>query len=704
MIIKSIELFNYRIFKGENKIVFPSQKAKKNLYLISGKNGFGKTTFLHSLMWCLYGRNTIEVVNDYRQDVRTSGYNKQLEYNLNASIFKELQSPKYNDLVKAVKNSGYTEKTAFLKELAHYSVSIEFVDVLIPSIPCKTIKVLRSFDVISKKETVDILIDEIPSELTLEIGNDVFINDFILSKEAARFFFFDSVRLVSLAETNTVDDKRQLNSAYNEVLGIKKYEDLKKNLENARVRFRRRAQDTVSRDRLIKYLDNEKKLDSKLQFNEKQAKKCLIELEKLKEEDQSIQILLLKEGSTVSIESVLKKEAELEEYKANDMGYKQKLKAFLEYAPFAIAGNLLEKTKEQIENDFRNIESKSNNINSTLDSMNYDLNEQVSAIVSSIHERTKLQEALNNLIFSYKRNTNEATYLMNVGREEHDEFMAIFLNLRTTYKIEFEHLVDDYKKNRQNLERTNRELRSIYSKETDVVTEGLRKKKNTFEEKIKETEGRLRLLHEDKGAITNELTIVRKQITELSKKVSLDGLDFKKDLLAQKLISELDAFLMTFKKERKSSFEEKIKSTLNSLMHKSDFIDRVEVEVDSDIIDIHLKTKDGNVVKKETLSKGEQQLYATSILKALVDESGISFPVLIDSPLQKLDKKHASKIITDFYPSISKQVILFPLLNKELTEEEYKTMKPYVNAAYLIENNNSHSFIKEVDIDNLMSN
>lgn len=655
-------------------------------------------------MWCLYGRNTIEVVNDYRQDVRTSGYNKQLEYNLNASIFKELQSPKYNDLVKAVKNSGYTEKTAFLKELAHYSVSIEFVDVLIPSIPCKTIKVLRSFDVISKKETVDILIDEIPSELTLEIGNDVFINDFILSKEAARFFFFDSERLVSLAETNTVDDKRQLNSAYNEVLGIKKYEDLKKNLENARVRFRRRAQDTVSRDRLIKYLDNEKKLDSKLQFNEKQAKKCLIELEKLKEEDQSIQILLLKEGSTVSIESVLKKEAELEEYKANDMGYKQKLKAFLEYAPFAIAGNLLEKTKEQIENDFRNIESKSNNINSTLDSMNYDLNEQVSAIVSSIHERTKLQEALNNLIFSYKRNTNEATYLMNVGREEHDEFMAIFLNLRTTYKIEFEHLVDDYKKNRQNLERTNRELRSIYSKETDVVTEGLRKKKNTFEEKIKETEGRLRLLHEDKGAITNELTIVRKQITELSKKVSLDGLDFKKDLLAQKLISELDAFLMTFKKERKSSFEEKIKSTLNSLMHKSDFIDRVEVEVDSDIIDIHLKTKDGNVVKKETLSKGEQQLYATSILKALVDESGISFPVLIDSPLQKLDKKHASKIITDFYPSISKQVILFPLLNKELTEEEYKTMKPYVNAAYLIENNNSHSFIKEVDIDNLMSN
>ena len=106
-----------------------------------------------------------------------------------------------------------------------------------------------------------------------------------------------------------------------------------------------------------------------------------------------------------------------------------------------------------------------------------------------------------------------------------------------------------------------------------------------------------------------------------------------------------------------------------------------------------IRDRDNTLIKKESLSKGEQQLYATSLLKALVEESGIQFPVFIDSPLQKFDKNHANKIITEFYPSISKQVILFPLLHKELTKSELETMKPYINSVFLIKNENSYSYI-----------
>ena len=86
-----------------------------------------------------------------------------------------------------------------------------------------------------------------------------------------------------------------------------------------------------------------------------------------------------------------------------------------------------------------------------------------------------------------------------------------------------------------------------------------------------------------------------------------------------------------------------------------------------------------------------------------MEESGIQFPVFIDSPLQKFDKSHAKKIITEFYPTVSKQVILFPLLHKELTEEELETMKPYVNSAFVLKNNNLYSHIQQVDINNLMN-
>ena len=137
-------------------------------------------------------------------------------------------------------------------------------------------------------------------------------------------------------------------------------------------------------------------------------------------------------------------------------------------------------------------------------------------------------------------------------------------------------------------------------------------------------------------------------------------------------------------------------------MHKTDFIGKVNVVINEDMIDIDLYASDGNIIKKEMLSKGEQQLYATSLLKALVEESGIEFPIFIDSPLQKFDKSHANKIITEFYPTVSKQVILFPLLHKELTENELETMKPFVNATYLLKNENSYSYIEQVDINDLM--
>ena len=137
-------------------------------------------------------------------------------------------------------------------------------------------------------------------------------------------------------------------------------------------------------------------------------------------------------------------------------------------------------------------------------------------------------------------------------------------------------------------------------------------------------------------------------------------------------------------------------------MHKEDFIGKVEVKVEGDDMDIGLYSVDGIEIQKDSLSKGEQQLYATSILKALVDESGIQFPVFIDSPLQKFDKSHATKIITEFYPQISKQVVLFPLLYKELTEDEYEVMKPLVNSTYLIKNDITHSYLEEVNVDSFI--
>ena len=79
-------------------------------------------------------------------------------------------------------------------------------------------------------------------------------------------------------------------------------------------------------------------------------------------------------------------------------------------------------------------------------------------------------------------------------------------------------------------------------------------------------------------------------------------------------------------------------------------------------------------------------MYATALLHGLVAESEIEFPVFIDSPMQKFDEEHAENIVKHFYPTISDQVILFPLINKELTQKEFKLLEPKIAKAFLINN------------------
>lgn len=704
MKIKTIELNNYRLYKGINKIVFPNGN-NKNLYLISGENGFGKTTFLHSLLWCLYGRLMIDIDETFRKEMSNGGYNNIVINNLNQICRQKLHTEVTQSILTRIKKEGYSVDTEFIKEWSQYYVTLEFTDIHIPSIPCQSLKITRSYDILLDKENVEILIDGLINELTSEIGNEVFINDFILNKDIARFFFFDSEKIVSLAETNTIDEKRKLCSAYNEVLGVKKYEDLKKNLENLRLRFRRKSDDVDSRNKLNSLLSKQKSLNETIAEQEQQTADLDSQLILLRKEDENLQMLLLREGNGTTIEELNRQEALLGTTRKKDAEYKQQLKLFLEYAPFAISGKLLQQTKVQLEKDFNILQSKNDvrNQNFLLSNINAEMQQVFNNIKISAKDKKQLVDSFNNIISRYQTNTTDETPLLSVSKEDFDEFLAVYSNITTTYRVEFEHLADDYRKNKRVMERTARNISNMNSKENDNIIKSIRRRKNESERRIAELEQKIRQLHEERGAINKELVVISRQISELSKKVSLDDSNSKKDKVAEQLISELNTFLILLKKEKKSALESRIKTTMNNLMHKADFIQNVDVVVVDDVIDINLYATGGSIIKKESLSKGEQQLFATSLLKALVEESNIQFPVFIDSPLQKFDKSHAKKIITEFYPTVSKQVVLFPLLHKELTKEELEIMKPYVNSAFVLKNNNLYSHIQPIDINNLMN-
>lgn len=665
MFINKIILEDFRIYHQLQELNFV-KNSKKNVFILSGNNGFGKTTLLNSLVWCLYGKLMVDVDDKFRKEIyEAGGYKKFATNNLN--------------------------KLARLSGKISYRVSLTLSDIFIPSLPCKEVKIARVFDIENGEEQVEILVDGMENELTREVGQEIFISDFILPKEIAKFFFFDAEKIISLAEIKSTDDKCNLSRAYSEVLGIKKYEDLKINLEDLRIRFRRNS---VSEKDKEKFEELQKEITQfRNLIKEYESQISILQEEKASKRHASEQYQekLIREGNSITVEEL----SDLKKFKtklADDAdAIKTKLKELLDLAPFAIAGNILVEVKNQMLDEIENAQQSIDPelIKKKATKIQKDFTQVAKKFNINHGTLKKLNVAIEQAVFKQFDTTNKDKIfkvLFDFSDSEKNEFNAIYNNLKYSFSEVFKNLVAEYKNNRIAFNKVVRKLSNAETKENDLLIKEIRQQKTLLDKRIEEIDKRIIELSQEIGGLHREITIKSKVAAELSKKIELEKTDQVKDETAQRLITELDEFIRKLKLEKKASLEQRIKNELNSLMHKRNFISRVEVEIGSDIIDINLYDKKGEYIFKETLSKGEQQLYATALLKSLVDESNINFPVFIDSPLQKFDKKHSKNIICEFYPKISEQVVLFPLLEKELTETEYNTLLPKLSKAFLINN------------------
>lgn len=155
-------------------------------------------------------------------------------------------------------------------------------------------------------ESIDVLIDGQVNELAKEVGYDIFINDFILSKDIAKFFFFDAEKIVNIAEVKSLDEKRRLSTAYSEVLGIKKYEDIKRNLENLRLKFRKSAGSTVSKAKLDKLQNSVVCMEAQIKERERERENVDNQIQQYRTESIQLQERLIREGNAISLEELKK--------------------------------------------------------------------------------------------------------------------------------------------------------------------------------------------------------------------------------------------------------------------------------------------------------------------------------------------------------------------------------------------------------------
>ena len=525
MFIESIILHNYRAYKGHNKTSF--KPDAKNIFLVAGHNGFGKTTFLTSLVWCLYGKLMADVDEKFRREINDAqGYKNYARQSLHKELANavgtyEVSLEERRQIVK----HGYSSENEYIKEDAQYYVELSLTDVFIPSIPCRTITIRRTYDYFLGVEFVDVLIDGQVNELAREVGYDIFINDFILSKDIAKFFFFDAEKIVNLAEVKSIEEKRRLSTAYSEVLGIKKYEDIKRNLENLRLKFRKSAGSTASKAKLDKLQNGVTDKETQIKAKEEEREYVDNQIQLYRTESAQLQERLIREGNAISIEELNQQKALLAALKDKDFKLKSQLRDMLDIAPFAISGKLFANLMEQVvaEKEVKTIKTSCAAINTALQATHVLISERVSVLELTASQRNAIDEVI---AAAFAQNAVDASdvktdvrILVDYNETEANEFQALFDNIKYSFNTIFKQLVKDIKNNALFLAKTQRKIAEAEYDDGNADIKEVRIRKAEVDDLLVQLDIQSRQLSEQIGTLNKDLKVLKKQLSEVAKQV-----------------------------------------------------------------------------------------------------------------------------------------------------------------------------------------
>lgn len=152
--------------------------------------------------------------------------------------------------------------------------------------------------------------------------------------------------------------------------------------------------------------------------------------------------------------------------------------------------------------------------------------------------------------------------------------------------------------------------------------------------------------------------------------------------LAQKLKNALAAYRNKLKVRRRQEIEDAINARFFELMTSHSLVSHIRV---NDDFSLHYLDAQGEPIGMGNISAGMKQLVAQSLIWGLKDVSGKEAPVVVDTPLARIDRKHQENLITRYYPKAASQVIVLPT-DSELDCEKYALLRPHVYREYCLIN------------------
>lgn len=649
MHFSEIELYNFGIYRGQHSIELINQRNEKNITLVGGMNGRGKTTILDAIFLCLYGRKAIEYIVGKKE-----AYNKVLRDRINKSA---------------------DDKTAHVK-----------ITMVMDDNEDTIISITRTWYQTGSKITTDLIVEKNGIEDTYLSENWEYYVEELIPYGIAKFFFFDNEKISQIADDDAFD---KIKDSIKSVMGVTTVETLCAHIEkirkdkNANLKKSSAPALTKESEELSTAIEE---CETKIRNIYAQRAALFPELEKTSNRLEETEQSFWKKGGNLGLnhDDIIRDQHELKD-KESSLKEQAITLASNPATPICLCKKLSVITYNDI---MSNEESRAVKYSYPIVSKLY--KELLEEFKGNYSSSTDSYKTLSKLVKTQLKKLEGE-----IGSESVNTITPLAKSLMEKFISE-------------DIARISAEAISIVSENEKVITalEQLEVHLSSSAEK------------NDTVKLLNEIKELQSKKTELETEISrcddqIHSAQFEKERLERQLnkvllkiasnadtsddnvriieystmtLDVMHEFVHRLQIQKVDILEKNITSCFKFLAQKQAII--TSITIDPETLDITLKDYKGGALLKDQLSAGEKQMFAISILWGLALSSGYKLPVIIDTPMARLDSAHRSNFINKYLPNASSQVIVLST-DEEINGKYLDDIKAYVNKAYTLIYNDS---------------
>lgn len=631
MIIRQLKLHNFGVYAGTNVIELSGEKP---VVLIGGMNGRGKTTILEAVLLGLYGVNSI--------------------------AYKESRYKSYGQYLKSYVNKSDHTLESYVE--LEFSMDSTYDEVY---------TVRREWN--SKKQRVieHIQVKKNGENSTFLTQNWAMFIESLLPSALSSFFFFDGEKIAELAVEET---SKQMKESIRAMLGITVLDVLNSDLEKIIRTITKKESSNIDLRELEELRSKKEKQENKLEEIDHEIKELELLVDKLNFELEELN----NEYSVKGGDIVAQKQDLIIQRNSNVFAKERNKEILLDIAaselPLILVKELISDIKVQGEKE--NEKKKSLLVY-----------EQTKKFYSEYKEKNSVSKEINSFM-------NYINKRVDSNREE----LVYNLSDLTLQKIEDleERGLINCKESTVSLQKEAKiigdkleEIDSYLSVDIDESSlNNLYKKIKSVEREIIDKEVQLGALQSTRTT-QNGLTMAA--ASEFNRKAELvlsnmetEDTDERTVKYANMAISIINEYKLRLQKRKTAVLADTMTRCYKKLANKKNLVERIEMNPET--LDLIYLNKQNEEVTKKRLSAGEKQLMVISLLWALAICSKKKLPVIIDTPLSRLDSSHRKALIQTYFPKASDQTIILST-DSEIDEKYYDMMRSSIGNEFTLEYN-----------------